>query len=756
MIRSLHLALLALAIALGLAACGGGGGSAGTSGGSSSASTEAPTAKIAALPTSVNSGSTVTLDGSASTTASSGLTYQWSLSTKPAGSSAALSNATSAAPTITPDVGGSYTVILTVTNAAGVSASDTLTFTVVKVVDPAIELSASEPLSGSIQLSLSGTVSGSVTWYLDLLLLGSGSSASGSPISWNTASSANGSHSVVARIQIGTGNYQEVRRTVTVSNSTVILSASPSGTTGTIYVDARASSTYGIAAVSAAFDGGAATTLSAPNACSKYCSGANDVYRFTVNATQVGSGSHSMVIVASDNAGASKTLTVAVPVSNAPVLALGSPSDGAFVNGTLRIAGSATSDKPGAVNVTARLGDLQILGTTSSAFSSTYDISGISAKAYTLTLTATDATGQAATLSRTVIITSTPALAYAPVFALPTGASLLAADGTQVLYSTSDGGAYLHDLVLGTEVTLKNAAGIQYATDWQISGGRVYAQAKDSDCTPTFDCIYMWDASGTRTNLSVASPYTSGSSYQENPVARGGYVVWTNWNGPNAGSYTLYEVASSKFTRIAQPATINYVGNTDYDMAVVNGTVHFYYWGQTGGSGTSSSFDVYKWDSGSGASTRLSSGGARNIYPQTDGVRMVWERTPAGGSTDGTVTLLTLPLAGGTATTVATGASENYSLEGGVLVWSESSATSKSIKASSSSGATSVLSALSTGVFYANGEGKVAFGEAGWVYSWDSATGARTLRLETTPGRVFITGGAMIFTVNLSVYRVAL
>ncbi|MBU6270659.1 MAG: hypothetical protein KGQ67_05090 [Betaproteobacteria bacterium] len=741
-----------------LVGCGGGSSSGGSPGGgipgAETPASGAPSASIVRFTT-VNTNTTVTLDGSGSAP-TAGLSYQWTLTARPTGSSATLTNPGSATPIITPDLGGTYTVVLTVTNSAGQSAIDTLSFTAVQVIDPAIVLGSAEPLSGSVQLSLSGTVAGSVTWYIDLMLMGTGSGAAGAPITWNTASYANGSHSIIARIQVGANSYQEVRRTVTVGNSSVtLLTATPSGTTGTIAIDARAASSYGIASVSGSLDGGPATVLTAPNACSRFCSSSNDVYRFTVNAGAVGSGSHTLVIVATDNNGSRRTLTVPVPVSNAPVITLAGPADGAFVNGLLRINGSAVTDKGGTVTTVARLGDVQVLGTTLGSFDALYDITGISARDYTLTVTATDKDGLASVVTRRVVITSSPALGYTPVFTLPPGASLLAAEGTQVLVATSDGGAYLRDLVSGAEVVLRNAAGIQYATDWQISGGRVYAQAKDSDCTLTFNCIYSWDASGTRSNLSTASPFTAGSAYQENPVARGGFVAWTNWNGPNAGSYTLYEAATGKFTRISPPAGINYVGNTDYDLAVVGGVVHFVSWGQTGGSGTSSSFDIIRWQSDTGVSTRVTSDGLRNIYPQTDGARIAWQRSPVGGSVDGTVSLITQPLTGGAATAVASGASTSFSLRGGVLAWRESASNSPAVKADTAA-ATTVLSPLSSGALYASGEGKVIYGESGWVYSWNSATGVRTLRLETTPGVVFVTGGAMVFTVNSAVYRVGL
>jgi hypothetical protein len=160
-------------------------------------------------------------------------------------------------------------------------------------------------------------------------------------------------------------------------------------------------------------------------------------------------------------------------------------------------------------------------------------------------------------------------------------------------------------------VSLTGASTVANATDWQVSAGRVYAQGKDTDCVVT--CIYQWSADGTRRNLTLANPYSTTSSvgggyfYDLNPVAKGDYVIWVNWAGLNPGHYTLYTRSTDSFTKINMPAGTNYVGNTDYDATVEGGALRFFFWGQTGGDGTSSTFDVYRWDASNNTSTKLSS-----------------------------------------------------------------------------------------------------------------------------------------------------
>lgn len=621
---------------------------------------------------------------------------------------------------------------------------------------PEILLNQDQPLSGTVQLSLSGSGSyASVSWYADLRLLGQGS-GSAQALNWNTSTEGNGQHLLLAKVQVSPDAYVELRRTVSVSNSNLALSSSVSGTTGTILVDARASSEYGIATVAALFDGKDAGSLSAPNACSRWCSGSNDVYRFTVDAAAAGSGNHSMVLTATDKAGARKSVTLAVPVSNLPVVNLATPVDGAFVSGSLQVAGSASSDKSGELRVTASLGDYSLLSATGTSFGTNFSLANVIPGSYTLTVRATDSSNASTVVQRTVTVTSA-ALDYPELFTIGVGGQLLAVEGDRVLYRAVDGSVRLRHVVTSTEVELAQAVSINYASDWQLSEGLVYAYGKGSDCV--LYCIYQWTGGGVISNLSNAKraaatePIDKVQSTDLHPVARHGYVVWigeSNW-------YTLHHVASGSFTKIPQPAGTSYLGNWNYDFFVGANGVEFYYWARTGGSDQAAFYDVYQWSAATGSSTRISAGGARAIYPRTDGQRVVWLQSPASSAVGTSISLMSLPVGSGTSREITSNASETWVLRDGVLGWRETSSSGNSLKADAL-GQTSVVSPLNSALLYGAGAGQLVFGEQGKTYSWNAATRTRQLRIDASPNQVWISGRQMYFVMGAAqtVFRLTL
>jgi hypothetical protein len=388
---------LALSVSCLLQACGGDGG------GSSPGPNTAPTA-LPGAPQTVLAGAVVSLDGSGSSDAEHDtLHYQWTLTTKPAGSAATLVQADTAKPSFTPDVAGDYVATLVVSDASLASAPDTVSITVLPTNTLTIVTDQPEPISGSVALSLSGQIPGAtVTWYVDLNALATGPTAT-----WDASTATNATHAVMARLALAGGATVDIHRSIVVANSIIDLSVGVFGNNGqsTVAVIVRASAPSGIASVSASFDGAAATTLNAPNVCRPGCNGVNNEYQFNVDAVAAGSGPHTMVITVTDNASNVRTSNVPVPIANGPTITLTSPADGATVHGSLSLAGSVSSDKPGAVVTTVvSLGSVVILQSTAQTISSSYDLTGVAAGSYVLTVRATDDTGEATEIQRTVVV----------------------------------------------------------------------------------------------------------------------------------------------------------------------------------------------------------------------------------------------------------------------------------------------------------------------------------------------------------------
>ena len=106
------------------------------------AAANSPPSASAGLDQAVNVGQTVMLDGSGSTDPNGDpLTYAWSFVSRPAGSGATLTGATTVNPTFVADVAGSYTVQLIVNDGQANSPPDT----VVVTAAPAHEFCPREP-----------------------------------------------------------------------------------------------------------------------------------------------------------------------------------------------------------------------------------------------------------------------------------------------------------------------------------------------------------------------------------------------------------------------------------------------------------------------------------------------------------------------------------------------------------------------------------------------------------------------------------
>lgn len=728
---------LVLLAVLAIAACGGGGGG----------SAPVPPVADAGVDQDVLAGAAATLDGSHSHGADGAtLSYAWSLADKPAGSTATLAGASSATPQLATDVAGTYVASLVVTDGTRASAPSTVTITAVSASSLTIVTSAAEPLTGTVQLSLSGAVHGAgVTWYADLAPVGSGTTAS-----WNAGAATDGSHLLGAQVQVSATQVVQIRRIVDVGNPPITLGPTVVGSSGTILLKVTAHSAATITSVNARLDGHDLGTLTAVNGCGQIltCNPlVYSLYQFPIDGPGIGSGVHTAIVTATDSSGASAQAAVTVTVSNTPVLVVDSPVDGAFAFGTLQLAGSASSDKPGPVTVTADLGGTPFLQTQAAAFSGSIDLGGVPAGTYTLTVRATDSTQLVTTVQRSVVVTSTPALAYTPVATLGANARLLATDGQRVVYVAGDLSVHLLDWGASTDVVLQHAADVAYAIQWQLAGGQVFASGKDpADCSAV-NCVYRWLSDGTRANLADANPVAAGA-VQVWPAAHDGRALWSN---DSPSSYTLYDIATGAFTLVAPDAAVGTALPAQFDFSVQGGVVQVVHAGATG-AGLA---DVFAWHSDSATSTRLSTPGRYSVAPQTDGVRVAWSELPAPSSAP-TSSLVVAPLGGGAPSTLSTSMGQ-FLLRDGVLAWIEVPGTTAVLKASAANGTSTLSSGGNTALVGSSG-GTVVYAAGGRTTAWSASTGQAATLVDVVPTGALVAGGRLVFTQGASgtLYAVAI
>lgn len=683
-----------------LTACGGGGD------GVAARPNTAPTATVGGAQT-VLAGATVQVSGTGADADGDPITYAWSVASKPEGSAvnaASLTTSTTDKASFVPDVAGAYVLSLVVSDGRLSSAPALVTVTAQGVDSLGISADKAEPLAGSTTLSLTGPVAGlQVTWYADLKQIGTGAS-----VAWDTGTATNGTRQVVARLQLAGTRTVDVTRNLSVANASfTTLAANVSGTSGAITVTVFAQSPIGTASVTASVDGALLGTLTAPNACFG-CSPPYRDYQFIVDGRSLGSGAHTMKVVAVDGQGLSKELSVNLPVANTPLLTINGPLDGSFVYDKLSVSGQVSSDRAGAVAVDVRLGDLSIIQGTGPAFSGSYDVSGLSPGAYTVTVKATDSVGVSTTEQRQIIKASSAALAYMPVKSLGADARLLAVEGDRVLYMAGDKSMHLLDTAVGTDLTLQVGGLNVPGGQGLISDGRVYVNTADGKCP--YGCLYQWDSDGSVKDLAAGNPWSQFQSPQS-PIARSGYVLWAN----GAFSFTLYDVAAGTYRQI-KPDPAASVGNLRFDMAMVGGVLNVFYWGDSGDA--YKSFDVYRWSAATGSAVTLSSGSRKDIYVASDGTRVAWMQSPLNDGDKGT--LVSVPAAGGAVSVVTTNLASYFSLRDGVLVWMEAMAgNSFSIKASTATG-TSTLSTSASFRPLGNEAGRVFYGAGGKTYYWDA------------------------------------
>ena len=194
----------------------------------------APVANAGAAQ-SVFTGAAVTLDGSASSDANGDtLAYAWTL-TAPSGSSAVLTDATTAAAQFTPDVAGAYVASLVVNDGQLSSAASTVTVTAAASVPPVANAGAAQNVMRGVTVTLDGSASSdangdtlSYNWSLTSVPTGSAATLSAANVVAPTlVPDLAGAYVVQLIVNDGQVNSAPVTVTITAADTAPVASAGP-------------------------------------------------------------------------------------------------------------------------------------------------------------------------------------------------------------------------------------------------------------------------------------------------------------------------------------------------------------------------------------------------------------------------------------------------------------------------------------------------------------------------------------------------
>lgn len=728
----------------------------------------APVAVVSAPPA-ATVGSAVMLDGSASSDPDGdALLYVWRLDQAPSGSSAVLDNPASARPVFTPDLAGRYgwTLIVSDGRADSTPASTTVVADAAPAPGPlSIVLDQPEPVEGVVVFSLSGPHPGAVSWYLDLSLLGPAQGRPNDSMSWDSGVGPLGTHQIVARLHDEQGGWREIRRNFEVGPAPVRMLSRVFGTSGEIIVEISAASPLGIQQVSATLDGQDLGTLLTPNGCGAqsvgFCGEPNGAgWRYTLAAAAIGPGPHTMLITATDKAGRSATITQAVPVG--PVLTVDTLQDGDVVFGALRVSGRVVGAPSSAVDVTVLLDALPILVSRGPVFDASYDLTGVPPNRYRVTVRAVEPGGLVTEMQYRIAIAPSPRWVQPPSLSIYPG-QLLAARGTQALVDAGLQQVLLRDLLSGDTTRLETSGPWhpQYG-QWTLGAGRVMAVGNAGDCLGS--CLYQWDSTGRRSNLTRDNPYAAVNSVatangsDADPLAQGDQLLFfsrSNIGGSDGRGWqrlVLFDAVGRTYTQIADTSSLGW-GTLSADLVVRDGVARVVFGGHAAAP-AAARWSLREWRSDAPVARVLAEGDGSIANVRSDGTRVYWLQWPTATQTPGDARLLAMPLAGGSTTTLATAfsASTFAVQEDGSLTWGES--------------------LYSSGVVHTLPPAPIAndrtvfAGGLGWIfyvqrsnntlYAWNAATGQTEPMFDANANKGYVTGDHVVFQYLGAVYRLPL
>jgi hypothetical protein len=349
-------------------------------------------------------------------------------------------------------------------------------------------------VTGTITLSATSVDNVGVTgiWFtLDGATIGTEVSSPQATVSWNSVSTANGTHRIAAAARDAAGNTAVSSAvTITVNNAvtdttapSVSLTAPAAGAalTGSVTLTASASDNIGVASVQFTVDGFAVGSADS-----------STPYQATWNTATSSNGSHVIRAVARDAAGntttsGARTVTVSNVSDNAaPSVSLTAPAAGTTVSGTIAVSATA-SDNVGVKQVQFTL-DGAALGPpdTASPYQATWATTGTSNGVHVLRAVATDAAGNSTTSGSRTVTVGNAVDTSAPTITVTSPAPGAGVSGTVTITANASGPsgvASVQFAIDGEEIATDTSS--PYRATWSTTRGlngthTITAVARDS------------------------------------------------------------------------------------------------------------------------------------------------------------------------------------------------------------------------------------------------------------------------------------